>query len=188
MFESRSKSRCRTARCWLALRLTSEYHNQTGSSFTNTNNNCHRSKIYVLTSLLKHVYLQPALCARIYCAVNKVCHSCCHHRESTSHEQRCCYCGFEMLSQLLPLTLSERTSHRPSKQRRDMRLTSWLTSRLNRILYDFPLWIRLDLDPDRVSSETRSGSKQSLESSLESRLIIDMAPGPSAGRQAVLIL
>ena len=29
-------------------------------------------------------------------------------------------------------------------------------------LDDFPLWIRLGLDPDRVSSETRSGSKPSL--------------------------
>ena len=43
-------------------------------------------------------------------------------------------------------------------------------------LDDFPLWIRLDLDPDRVSSETRSGSKPSLESSLKSRLLVNMAP------------
>ena len=44
-------------------------------------------------------------------------------------------------------------------------------------LHDFPLWIRLDLDPDRVSSETRSGSKPSLESSLKSRLLVNTAPG-----------
>ena len=51
-------------------------------------------------------------------------------------------------------------------------------------LDDFPLWIGLDLDPDRVSLETRSGSKPSLESSLKSRLLVNMAPelgpfGPS---------
>ena len=43
-------------------------------------------------------------------------------------------------------------------------------------LDDFPLWIRLDLDPDRVSSETRSGSKPSLEASLKSRLLVNTAP------------
>ena len=112
---SRSKSRYRSARWWLAPRLTFEYHNQTGICFTNTRNYCHRNKIYVLTSLLKQIYLQSAECARIYCTVNMVCHSCYHHREFTSrrtHEQRCGDCGFEMTSQLLPLTLSERTSHR----------------------------------------------------------------------------
>ena len=30
-----------------------------------------------------------------------------------THEQRCCNCGFGMTSQLMPLTLSERTSHIP---------------------------------------------------------------------------
>ena len=44
-------------------------------------------------------------------------------------------------------------------------------------LDDFPLWTRLDLDLDRVSSETRSGSKPSLESSLKSRLLVNIAPG-----------
>ena len=113
--ESRSKSRYRSARWWLAPRLTFEYHNQTGICFTKTRNYCHRNKIYVLTSLLKQIYLQSAECARIYCTVNMVCHSCYHHREFTSrrtHEQRCGDCGFEMTSQLLPWTLSERTSHR----------------------------------------------------------------------------
>ena len=43
-------------------------------------------------------------------------------------------------------------------------------------LDDFPLWIRLDLDPERVSSETRSRSKPSLQSSLKSRLLVNMAP------------
>ena len=51
--ESRSKSRYRSARWWLAPRLTFEYHNQTGICFTNTRNYCHRNKIYVFTSLLK---------------------------------------------------------------------------------------------------------------------------------------
>ena len=113
--ESRSKSRCRSARWWLAPWLTFEYHNQTGICFTNTRNYCHRNKIYVLTSPLKQIYLQQALCAWIYCAVNKVCHSRCHLHEIMSwrtHEQRCCYREFEMMSQLLPL--SERTSHRQS--------------------------------------------------------------------------
>ena len=64
-----------------------------------------------------------------------------------------------------------------TKQRHDMRLTSWLTSRLDPSLDDFPLWIRLDLDPDRVSSENRSVSKPSLESSLKSRLFVNTAPG-----------
>ena len=44
---------------------------------------------------------------------------------------------------------------------------------------DFPLWIRLDVDPDQISSETRSGSKPSLKSSLKSKLLVDMAPEPS---------
>ena len=64
------------------------------------------------------IYLQSAECALIYCTVNTVCHSCYHHREFTSrrtYEQRCGDCsGFEITSQLLPLTLSERTSHRKS--------------------------------------------------------------------------
>ena len=117
MSKSRSKPRCRSARWWLAPRLTFEYHNQTGICFTNTRNYCHRNKIYVLTSLLKQIYLQSAECARIYCTVNTVCHSCYHHHKFTSrrtHEQGCGDCGFVMMSQLLPLTLSERTSHRQS--------------------------------------------------------------------------
>ena len=172
--KSRSESRCRSARWWLASRLSSEYHNRTDICLINTRNYCHRNKIYVLTSLLKQIYLQSAECARTYCTVNTVRHSCYHHREFTSrrtlahrglkqcrtegidivytstysqviffvsspcapalwrtatgdvsgvwrqarrtHEQRCGDCGFEMTSQLLPLTLSERTSH---KQRND---------------------------------------------------------------------
>ena len=60
-----SKSWCRSARWWLAPWLTFEYHNQTGICFTNTRNYCDRNKTYVLTSPLKQIYLQPALCARI---------------------------------------------------------------------------------------------------------------------------
>ena len=44
-------------------------------------------------------------------------------------------------------------------------------------LDDFPFWIRLDLDSYRVSSETGSGSKPNLESSLEARLSVNMTPG-----------
>ena len=54
--KSRSESRCRSARWWLAPRLSSEYHNRTDICFTNTRNYCHRNKIYVLTSLLKQIY------------------------------------------------------------------------------------------------------------------------------------
>ena len=109
-----SESRCSSARWWLAPRLTFGYHNQAGICFTNIRNCCHRSQFYVLKIILKQIHLQPTSCTRIYCAVNKVCHSFCHHREFTSchnHEQRCCYRGFEMTSQLLLLTLSERKSH-----------------------------------------------------------------------------
>ena len=59
-----------SARWWLAPRLTFEYNKQTGICLRNTRNNCHKNKIYVLTSLLKQTYLQPALCARIYYAVS----------------------------------------------------------------------------------------------------------------------
>ena len=38
----------------------------------------------MLTSPLKQIYLQPALCTGIYRAVNMVYHSCCHHRDFTS--------------------------------------------------------------------------------------------------------
>ena len=133
--KSRSESRCRSARWWLAPRLSSEYHNRTDICFTNTRNYCHRNKIYVLTSLLKQIYLHLAESARTYCTVNTVCHSCYHHREFTSrrtHEQRCGDCGFEMTSQLLPLTLSERTSHRLSNDaiwdlRRDSIESRWFS-------------------------------------------------------------
>ena len=179
--ESRNKSWCRSARWWLAPRLSSEYHNRSDICFTNTRNYCHRNKIYVLTSLLKQIYLQSAECARIYCTVNTVCNSCYHHREFTSrrtHEQRCGDCGFEMTSQLLPLTLSARTSHRQSNDAiYETYVMTYVATQSS--LDDFPLWIRLDLDPDRVSSETRSGSKPSLESSLKSRLLVNMAPGPT---------
>ena len=75
--KSRSESRCRSARRWLAPRLSLEYHNRTGICLTNTRKYCHRNKIYVLTSLLKQIYLQSAERARIYSTVNTVCHSCC---------------------------------------------------------------------------------------------------------------
>ena len=155
--KSRSGSRCRSARWWLALRLSSEYHNWTDICFTNTRNYCHRNKIYVLTSLLKQIYLQSAECARIYCTVNTVCHSCYHHREFTSrrtHEQRFGDCGFEMTSQLLPLTLSERTVTQ-TKQRHDMRLTSWLTLWLNRVSMIF--LCEYDLTWTRTESQVRLG-------------------------------
>ena len=155
--KSLSKSRCRSARWWLATKLTLDNHKQTGICFTNTTICCHRNKLYVLTSLPKQLYLQPAFCAWTYCTVNKVCHPCCHHPEFTSqrtHAQRCWNRGFKMTSQLLPLTFSERTSHRPSNDAIwDLRYdwghdstASW---------WD-PLWIRLVLD--RTESQVRRGS------------------------------
>ena len=171
MSESRSKSRCRSSRWWLAPRLTFEYHNQTGTCFTNTKNYCHRNKLYVLTSLLIQIYLQPALCAPIYCALNKVCY-CCHHRKFTSwrtHEQRCCYPGFEMTSQLLPLTL-EWKNVTQTKQRHDMRLTSWLKSWLKRISMIF--LCEYDLTWTRTKSPVRLGPGPSLKS----RLLVNIAP------------
>ena len=54
-----------------------------------------------------------------------------------------------------------------TKQQRDMRLTSWLTSQLNRVSMIFLCEYDLTWTPteshDRVSSETRSRSKPSLE-------------------------
>ena len=130
----KSKSRCRSATWWLAPRLTFEYHNETGTCLINTRNYCHRNKIYVFPSLFKQIYLQRVLRTRIHCAINTVCHSCCRHREFTSwrtHKQRCCYCGLKMTSQLLPLTVNEGTSHRPSNN------AIWdlchVKSRLNRV-------------------------------------------------------
>ena len=155
--KSRSESRCRSARWWLAPRLSSEYHNWTDICFTDTRNYCHRNKIYVLISLLKQIYLQTAECARIYCTVNTVCHSCCHHREFTSrrtHEQRCGDCGFESDVTIVAIDF-EWKNVTQTKQRRNMRLTSWLTSRLNRVSMIF--LCEYDLTWTRTESQVRLG-------------------------------
>ena len=172
-WESLIKSRCMSAWWWLAPRLTLEYHNQTGISFTNARNYRHRNKIYVLTSLLKQIYSQPTFCTWIYCTVNTVCHSCCHHCEFTSrgtHEQQCCYRRFKLTSQLLQLIEWKNVTQ--TNQRHDMGLSSWLRLQLNRVSMSFLC--------EWVSSETRSGSKSSLKSSLKSRLIVNMVPGHQA--------
>ena len=134
--KSGSESRCRSARWWLAPRLSSEYHNRTDICFTNTRNYCHRNKIYVLTSLLKQIYLQSAECARTYCTVNTVCHSCYHHSEFTS-ETHLWTAMWRLLWVRDDVTIVaidfEWKNVTQTKQRRDMRLTSWLTSRLNRV-------------------------------------------------------
>ena len=83
------------------------------SCFAKIRNYCHRNKILALINLLKQIYLQPASCARIYCAVNKLCNFFCHHHKYTSGA----WMNSDVAivdSQLLPLTLRERTSHRPS--------------------------------------------------------------------------
>ena len=151
--ETPSKSRCRSARWWLAPKLTFEYHNQTGICLTNIRNCCHRNKIYVLTRLLKQIHLQPALCTLIYCAVNLACHSCCHHHKFTSWRTH----GIAMLLSWIrgDVTIvaidSEWKNIRQTKQWRDMRLTSWPRSRLNRASMIFLC--------EYISNETQSGSK-----------------------------
>ena len=107
----------------------------------------------------KYIYNWPCVLEYIM-----VCHSCCHHREFTSwctHEERCCYRGFEMTSQLLPLILSERTPHRISK--RDMRLTLRLNQVSMIFLCEYDLtWtrtepqVRLGPGPSQVSSQVSS--------------------------------
>ena len=111
----------------------------------------------------KYIYNWLCVCTRIYCTVNTVCHSCCHHREFTSwrtHEKRCCYCGFEMTSQLLPLTwVKERCKDQAAT--RYMRLTSWLTSWLNQVLRWFFLceydltWTRTESQWDSVKCQVK---------------------------------
>ena len=155
--ESRSKSRYKSARWWLAPRLTFEYHNQTGIRFTNTRNYCHRNKIYVFTSLLKQIYLQPAACARIYCTVNTACHSCCHHREFTSWRTHDLHVKLLWIWDDVTIVAIdfEWKNVTQTKQRRDMRLTSWLTSRLNRVSMIF--LCEYDLTWTRTESQVRLG-------------------------------
>ena len=170
----RSESWSRSTRWWLPPRLTFEY--QTGICFTNIRNNCYRNKIYVLTSLPKQIYLQPALCARIYCAVSFLLSPA--WIPITGAPMNSYYCGGQFWAKwkqwsqthwdLPPLSrkwvprqwqsniasllgLCEVLSLlRSNDVILDLRLTSWLKSWLNPSLDHFPLWIRLDLDPDRV--------------------------------------
>ena len=154
--KSRSESRCRSARWWLAPRLSSEYHNQTDIRFTNTRNYCHRNKIYVLTSLLKQ-YIYNRLSVLEYIVLWTRCvilvitiansrpgapmnsdvaivgsrwrHNCCHW-----------------------LWVKERHTDKATTRYETYVMTYVVTQSS---LDDFPLWIRLDFDPDRVSSETQ---------------------------------
>ena len=156
--ESRSMPRCRSARWGLAPRLIFEYHNQTDICFTNTRNYCHRNKIYVLTSLLKQIYLQPTVCARTYCTVNTACHSCCHHREFTSwrtHERQLMLLLWIRDDVTIVVIDFEWKNFTQSKQRRDMRLTSWLTSRLKWVSMIF--LCEYDLTWTRTESQVRLG-------------------------------
>ena len=176
MSKSWSESRCRSARWWLAPRLSSEYHNRTDICFTNTRNYCHRNKIYVLTSLLKQIYLQSAECARTYCTVNTVCHSItiANSRPGAPMNSDVAIVGSRWRHNCCHwLWVKERHTDKATTRYETYVMTYVATQSS----LDFPLWIRLDLDPDRVSSETRSGSKPSLESSLKSRLLVNMAPG-----------
>ena len=151
--KSRSESRCRSARWWLAPRLSSEYHNRTDICFTNTRNYCHRNKIYVLTRLLKQIYLQSAECARIYCTVNTVCHSCYHHREFTSRHTHndVAIVGSSRDDVTIVAIDCEWKNVTQTKQRRDMRLTS----RLNRVSMIF--LCEYDLTWTRTESKVRLG-------------------------------
>ena len=129
-----------------------------------------------MSSLLKQSYWQPGLCPRIYYAVNR-------HGVSSSRIHVLAQPWTAMLLSwnrgdvTIVAIDSEWKTITQTKQRRDMRLTSWLRSRLNPSLDDFPWWIQLDLDPGGVSSETRSGSKPRLKWIIKSRLTVNMAPG-----------
>ena len=118
-----------TNKPWLEPMLTFEDHNQTVICFTNARNYCARNIIIVLTRLLKQIHLQPASCTRIYCAVNTVCDSCCHHREFTS----LAHPWTAMLLSLIRCDVTivaidfEWKNITQTTQRRDMRRTSWLT-------------------------------------------------------------
>ena len=176
--KSRSESRCRSARWWLAPRLSSEYHNRTEICFTNTRNYCYRNKISVYSQVLSNKYIYNRLSVLEYIVLWTRCvilvipiansrpgaptnsdvaivgsrwrHNCCHW-----------------------LWMKERHTDKATTRYETYVMTYVATQSS---LDEFPLWIRLDLDPDRVSSETRSGSKPSLESSLKSRLLVNMAP------------
>ena len=155
---SRTESRCRSDRWWLAPRLSSEYHYRTDICFTNIKHYCHRNKIYVLTSLFKQIYLQSAECARIYCTVNTVCHSCYHHREFTSRRTHECSAMWRLWVRddvTIVAIDFEWKNPTQTKQRRDMRLTSWLTSRLNRVSMIF--LCEYDLTWTRTESQVRLG-------------------------------
>ena len=126
--ESWSKSRCRSARWWLAPRLTFEYHNQTGICFTNTRNYCHRNKIYVLTSQVKQICLQPAVCANILHCEHGVSPSRIHVLAHPWKAMLLLWIGDDVTIVAIEFEWKNLTQ---TKQRRDMRLTSWLTPRLS---------------------------------------------------------
>ena len=63
--ESRSKSRCRSARWWLAPRLTFGYCNQSCICFTNTRNYCHWNK-YMCWHVFSNKYIYNRLCVLQY--------------------------------------------------------------------------------------------------------------------------
>ena len=168
--KSRSESRCRSARWWLAPRLSSEYHNRTDICFTETKSMCWQvfsnKYIYNRLSVLEYIVLWT----RRIILVNTIANSrpgAPINSDVGSRWRHNCYRW---------LWVKERHTDKATTRYETYVMTYVATQSS---LDDFPLWIRLDLDPDRVSSETRSGSKPSLESSLKSRLLVNMAPGSS---------
>ena len=178
MSESQSKSRCRSARWWLAPRLTFESQPNWYLFYKYKKSLLQKQNLYVDKSSQTNIFTIGFVCLNI---------SCCEQGVSLllspswinilAHPWTTV-----LLSWIQDVTIvaidSEWKNVTQTKQRRDMRLASWLTSRLNRQSMIFLCaWIQLDLDPGLVPSETRYGSKPSFKSSLKSRLLVNMAPG-----------
>ena len=156
--ESRSKSRCRSARWWLAPWLTFEYRNQPGICFTNTRNYCHRNKIYVLTNLSyqTNIFTTGFVCSNILCREQGV--SCLLSQSRIivlAHPWTAMFLSGNRDDVTIVAIDSEWKNVTQTKQRRDMRLTPWLKSRLNRVSMIF--LCEYDLTWTRTESQVRLG-------------------------------
>ena len=91
-------------------------------------NYCHRSKMYVLTSLLKQIYLQTALCARLRCVIFVMSPSQIHVLWHPWIAMFLSWIGDDVTIVAIDSGWKKVTH---TKQRRDMRLRSWFTLWLN---------------------------------------------------------
>ena len=156
--KSRSESRCRSARWWLAPRLSSEYHNRTDICFTNTRNYCHRNtqNLCVDKSSQTNIFTIGWVCSNIlYCE-----HSVSFLLSpSRIHVQAHPWTAMWRLWVRDDVTIVaidfEWKNVTQTKQRRDMRLTAWLTSWLNRVSMIF--LCEYDLTWTRTESQVRLG-------------------------------